>query len=68
MSRSKEVEVVGVRHSGPNNSTAFTECCGTAICDNQSRCPSCKKLVIGHDCETEHETGLARFRYAYRRG
>ena len=31
------------------NSTMFTQCCGTAICDDEANCPSCKKPVIGHD-------------------
>jgi hypothetical protein len=62
----KQEEVVGVRHSDPNNSTAFTECCGTAICDYQQRCPSCGKLAIGYDADSPHATGLVRFRYAYR--
>ena len=30
-----------VRYDGPYNSTFFTTCCGTAICDNQQKCPSC---------------------------
>lgn len=34
-----------VRYSGPTNSTFFTTCCHTAICDNQQKCPCCKKDV-----------------------
>ena len=62
----EQEEVVGVRHSGQNNSTAFTECCGTAICDHQARCPRCGKLVIGYDAESPHDTAWVRFDYAYR--
>ena len=35
-----------VEFSGPNNSTFFTTCCGTAICDDESRCRTCKKEII----------------------
>jgi hypothetical protein len=31
----------GVHFSGPTNSTLFTDCCGTAVTDNEQRCPSC---------------------------
>jgi hypothetical protein len=27
------------------NSTLFTNCCGTAICDDEARCPRCKKPI-----------------------
>jgi len=46
------------------NSTMFTECCGTAICEDESRCPSCKELVIGHDAETNYDRGRVRWRAA----
>lgn len=61
-------EVGGVYHCSPTNSTAFTECCRTAICDRQARCPACGKLIIGHDAATEGETGRIRFRYAHNKG
>ena len=28
------------------NSTMFTTCCEVAICDDQKRCPSCKREVL----------------------
>lgn len=31
--------------SGPNNSTLFSDCCGSAVCDSESRCPSCGREV-----------------------
>ena len=46
------------------NSTMFTECCGTAICDDQAKCPKCKRNVIGWDAESEHERGRIRWRRA----
>ncbi len=48
------------------NSTLFTECCDTAICDDQRKCPICGRLVIGHDAETDHERGKIRWRNATR--
>jgi hypothetical protein len=36
----------GVRFSSATNSTLFTTCCSTAICDDQSRCPACKAEVV----------------------
>jgi len=27
------------------NSTLFTDCCGTAICDDESKCPKCGKEI-----------------------
>lgn len=46
------------------NSTMFTYCCDTAICDDQSRCPSCGKKIIGADAETEHERRSIRWAFA----
>ena len=48
------------------NSTFFTECCETAICDNQAQCPSCKRNIIGHDAETQHARHQIRWRNATR--
>jgi hypothetical protein len=35
----------GVRYSSLTNSTLFTDCCDTAICDHQQKCPRCGKDV-----------------------
>jgi hypothetical protein len=35
----------GVFYDNPNNSTFFTTCCRTAICDDQQKCPSCRRDV-----------------------
>ncbi len=48
------------------NSTMFTGCCGTAICDDETRCPSCKRPVVGDNAETPHERGRIRWRNATR--
>jgi len=37
--------MASVFHDGPNNSTKFTTCCSTAICDDEQKCPRCKKDV-----------------------
>lgn len=52
-------------YPGGTNSTHFTECCETAICDDQRRCPGCRSLVIGHDAESDHERGVIRWEFAY---
>lgn len=56
----------GVIRLNPNgtNSTMFTECCETAICDDQSKCPSCKRDIVGHDAESAYERSRIRWRYA----
>jgi hypothetical protein len=36
------------------NSTMFTTCCSVAICDDQRRCPSCDREVVGAD-EDNHD-------------
>ena len=46
------------------NSTMFTECCGTAISDNQRCCPGCGREVIGCDAETTHERHMIRWKTA----
>ena len=33
--------MAGVYLSSHTNSTLFTTCCGTAICDDESKCPHC---------------------------
>ena len=65
MNYTKEDEV-GVERLEPQgtNSTMFTRCCGTAICDDQPRCPGCDKKVIGADAETEHERRGIRWAFA----
>ena len=48
------------------NSTMFTGCCGTAICDDEPNCPSCKSPVVGHDAESQPERRRIRWRNATR--
>ena len=58
--------IAGVSRLNPSgtNSTIFTECCGTAICDSEGQCPKCKRKIIGYDAETDHKRGLKRWQYA----
>lgn len=37
--------MASVRFSSGTNSTFFTTCCGSAICDDQECCPSCGEQV-----------------------
>lgn len=48
------------------NSTMFTGCCGTTICDDQAGCPSCRRPVIGDEEKTAYERGRVRWNNATR--
>ena len=50
--------VSGVYLCSPTNSTMFTTCCHTAICDDQANCPSCGVEVLPH-------SSRGRWEYAY---
>ena len=56
----------GIVSLSPNgtNSTMFTSCCETAICDDERCCPKCGEEVIGADAETNHERAKIRWKYA----
>lgn len=53
-------------HPQGTNSTFFTMCCQTAICDDQKCCPSCGREVVGCDIEDHHQRHLYRWKYAYK--
>lgn len=57
---------VGIMEVYPQgtNSTMFTECCQTAICDDETKCPKCGRRVVGADAETPHKRGRIRWDYA----
>ncbi len=61
MAKYKEIEelTTSVHLSGPNNSTFFTDCCGCAVTDRDTRCPKCGRKI-------EEETGRERWEKAYR--
>ncbi len=56
----------GVLRLQPNgtNSTMFTDCCHTAIHDDQRNCPICGNEVVGYDSESMRQTGENRWRLA----
>lgn len=64
----------GVFHCSPTNSTHFTRCCETAICDDQRCCPRCGRPVYPHyhlagedpdeDNYSNHYRQMARHRQA----
>jgi hypothetical protein len=71
----------GVFYCSPTNSTFFTTCCETAICDHQQKCPRCKADVYpfyeGMDERDRdeaaggyynHNTQMRRASYARRKG
>ena len=47
------------------NSTMFTQCCETAICDDEARCPSCGRKVVGYD-QDANSRRRTRWSYATR--
>ena len=55
--------VAGIKPIFPHgtNSTMFTECCGSAICEDELYCPSCKRKIIGYDADSEHERSMIRW-------
>jgi len=55
--------IIPLSPKGTNN-TMFTQCCGTAICDDEPNCPSCNRKIIGWDAETKHERRTIRWRNA----
>ncbi len=68
----------GVFLSSATNSTMFTQCCSVAICNDESKCPSCREDVYpfydGMSDEDRAELSLGaysspvgrrRWRYAY---
>ena len=63
-------EVIGLLPLYPQgtNSTFFTQCCRVAICDDQPKCPVCKKKVVGWDAKSDNERNRIRWKHAYRRG
>lgn len=48
------------------NSTMFTQCCSSAICDDEKNCPSCGRFVVGHNAETHGDRGKIRWENATR--
>lgn len=48
------------------NSTMFTDCCGSAICDDEKTCPKCGRNVVGWDAESKEDRKLIRWRNATR--
>ncbi len=55
----------GIIKLAPNgtNSTMFTECCETAICEDQPNCPKCGRHVVGWDA-SRHERSRIRWHNA----
>lgn len=60
-----EARIVPLMPRG-TNSTMFTECCEVAICDDEPRCPSCKRDVVGHDAKSAAERHRVRWASATR--
>jgi len=59
--------IIGVFLCSSTNSTMFTECCNIAICNDQINCPKCQSNVIGYDAENNHNRGMIRWKYAFKK-
>lgn len=55
--------IIKLRPQG-TNSTMFTECCETAICDDERLCPKCGREVVGANAATDHKRGKIRWQNA----
>jgi hypothetical protein len=51
-------------HPQGTNSTLFTECCEVAICNDEAKCPKCKREIIGYNAYTLSERAKIRWKYA----
>lgn len=61
-------EYTYVHLANATNSTMFTNCCGTAICNNQIKCPSCGIEVYPNDPDiSDYKTGMLRWQYAFKK-
>lgn len=49
----------------PTNSTMFTNCCRTAINDDQVHCPVCKSEVYPGADATNHQRHMSRWNWAF---
>ena len=58
-------DIVALTPQG-TNSTMFTACCETAICDYEPNCPKCGRPVVGHDAETNNQRRRIRWDNATR--
>ena len=65
--RNQQEEVSGVFLTNEHNSQVFTTCCNVAICEDQQRCPKCRRLVVGWDATSYHKRDMIRWKYAYRK-
>jgi len=52
---------MGVHFSGYTNSTKFTDCCETAICDDERYCPECKQEIHGTARSRHNEAMMKLF-------
>lgn len=57
--------MIYVHLDSPTNSTMFTNCCGCAITDRETKCPKCKQEVYPGEGYSEHQASRARWEHAY---
>ena len=59
------VDIIPLMPQG-TNSTMFTACCCVAICDDQAKCPKCKRMVVGGNEKSAGVTNRVRWKNATR--
>ena len=57
--------MIGVFLCSPTNSQMFTNCCRTAICSDEGRCPKCKEEVYPGDNQSDHYRETTRWEMAF---
>jgi len=55
--------MAGVHFCSHTNSTKFTDCCDTAICDDEYKCPRCGKDIPSNP-RARHDMAMHKF-YGY---
>ncbi len=60
-----DIGIVSLLPQG-TNSTMFTQCCSTAICDSEQCCPACGRKIVGWDAGSEYKRGRIRWSNATR--
>jgi hypothetical protein len=53
-------QTTGVHYCSQTNSTHFTDCCKTAVLDNQAKCPRCGRLVVPESRRGRHNMAMDR--------
>ena len=61
-------KTTGVHFTGPNNSTMFSDCCGSAVLQNEYKCPSCGATVVPRNYSSRWRAASGRAYYSNTKG